>query len=97
MPSHSSASGASRPAIAATSGGLTVSICSSGRSACASATCPISLIWNPYPSASSDSMSFLRCAARSISCVSCCCRACARAAVGIDGLASRIGTDRGGP
>ena len=47
MPSHSSATGASRAVIAATSAGLIFSIASSGRPACASATWPISLTWNP--------------------------------------------------
>ena len=72
MPSHCSATSASRPARAAVSTDRMVRPSSSGsssRSACAATTCPASRIWNPVPSASSDSMSSLRWLASPASCL----------------------------
>ena len=63
LPSHCSATSATRPARAAVSTDRMVrpsSPGSSSRSACAATTWPASRIWNPVPSASSDSMSSLR-------------------------------------
>ena len=91
MPSHCSATSATRPARAAFSAGRMLYPCSSGsssRSACAATTCPISRTWNPVPSASSDSMSSLRWLASPASCWYCWRLTAALAIAARGGLAS---------
>ena len=91
MPSHCSATSASRPARAAVSTDRMVRPSSSGsssRSACAATTCPASRIWNPVPSASSDSMSSLRWLASPASAWCCWCLMEALAIAARGGLAS---------
>ncbi len=100
MPSHASATGASRPARAAVSAGRMLYPCwsgSSSRSACAATTCPISRTWNAVPSASSDSMSSLRWPASPASCWYCRRLMAALAIAATGGLASLAAPGPGPP